>query len=251
MLPSLTDGAWTFRSLRENIRLLRLSRLQLVISMEGFLMKESAAFWDGIAKRYAASAIRDTASYEFTLQRTRSYLKPQDKVLEIGAGTGSTALLLASSVAHVTATDLSTEMIKIGQAKAAEQGVHNIDFLVDGATAEAVRGPYDVLLAHNLFHLLDNLPAVLGRANERLKPGGLLISKTPCKPQGLGPFSYRLMQVVLPIMQRLGQAPFIAMRSVTELERLIGEQGFQIVEACNQDIRRYIVARKIAGRQAR
>jgi len=221
------------------------------ITTEGLMAKEAAAFWNGMAKHYAASPIKDIASYEFTLQRTRSYLRPQDKVLEIGAGTGSTALLLASSVAYITATDLSTEMIKIGQTKAAEQGVHNIDFLVDGAMAETVSGPYDVLLAHNLFHLLDDLPGVLKRANELLKPGGLLISKTPCKPQGLGPASYRLMQVVLPIMQLLGKAPFVAMRSVPELERLIREQGFQIIESCNnpvKDIRNYIVARKTAGK---
>ncbi|KKZ14866.1 MAG: hypothetical protein TH68_03560 [Candidatus Synechococcus spongiarum 142] len=215
------------------------------------MAKEAAAFWDGIAKSYAASPIKDIASYEFTLQRTRSYLKPQDKVLEIGAGTGSTALLLASSVAHITATDLSAEMMKIGQAKATEQGVNNIDFLVDGAMAEAVSGPYDVILAHNLFHLLDDLPGVLKRVNKLLKPGGLLISKTPCKPQGFGSATYRLMQVVLPIMQLLGKAPFVAMRSNADLERLIGEQGFQRIEVCNcskKDIRRYIVARKVAGK---
>jgi len=187
------------------------------------------------------------ASYEFTLQRTRSHLKPQDKVLEIGAGTSSTALLLASSVDHITATDVSVEMIKIGQVKAAEQGVHNINFLVDGAMVEAVSGPYDVILAHNLFHLLDDLPGVLKRANKLLKPGGLLISKTPCKPQGFGPISYRIMQVVLPVMQLLGKAPFVAMRSAADLERLIGNQNFEIIEACNRPSR-YIVSRKTTGK---
>lgn len=211
------------------------------------MAKEAAAFWDGIAKSYAASPIKDVASYEFTLQRTRSYLRPQDQVLEIGAGTGSTALLLASSAGHITATDLSAEMIKIGRSKATEQDIHNMDFLVDGAMAEAVSGPYDVLLVHNLFHLLDDLPGVLKRANELLKPGGLLISKTPCQPQGFGPVSYRLMQVVLPIMQVLGKAPFVKVRSVAELERLIREQNFQIIEACNRPTR-YIVARKTTGK---
>jgi len=116
--------------------------------------------------------------------------------------------------------------------------------------AEAVSGSCDVLLAHNLFHLLDDLPGVLKRANKLLKPGGLLISKTPCKPQGLGPVNDRLMQVVLPIMQILGKAPFVAMRSFPELEQLVKDQGFQMIESCNssgKDIRRYIVARKTAA----
>jgi len=88
------------------------------------MVKEAAAFWDGIAKHYAASPIKDIASYEFTLQRTRSYLRPQDKVLEIGAGTGSTALLLASSVAHITATDLSAEMIKLARPRPCNRAAH-------------------------------------------------------------------------------------------------------------------------------
>lgn len=216
-------------------------------------MKKAMAFWDQLAKSYAASPIKDMASYEFTLQRTRSYLTPQDKVLEIGAGTGSTAILLAPSVAHMTVTDISPEMIEIGQANAVQQGIDNMmDFLVDDATVETLSGPYDVILAHNLLHLIEDLPSVLRRANELLRPGGLFISKTPCKPQGLGPISYRLMQILLPIMQLVGKAPFVAIPGVAALEQLIEGQNFQIIEACNgskKDIRRYIVARKITGQQ--
>ncbi len=214
-------------------------------------MKKAVAFWDRLAKSYAASPIQDVASYEFTLQRTRSYLTPQDEVLEIGAGTGSTALLLASSVAHMTVTDISPEMIGIGQANAMKQGVNTIDFLVDDATVETLNGPYDVILAHNLLHLIEDLPRVLRRANELLRPGGLFISKTPCKPQGFGPISYRLMQIFLLIMQPLGKIPFVKIPSFAALEQLIKEQNFEIIETCDcpgKDIRRYMVARKTTGK---
>ncbi len=70
-----------------------------------------ARFWDRTSSRYARSAISDPAGYERTLDRTRGLLKPQDRVLELGCGTGSTALRLASSVQSYLATDISTGMI--------------------------------------------------------------------------------------------------------------------------------------------
>lgn len=57
-----------------------------------------ARFWDRIARKYASDPIKDTAGYERTLARTRELLTHTDTVLEIGCGTGTTALKLAPSV---------------------------------------------------------------------------------------------------------------------------------------------------------
>ena len=65
-------------------------------------MTATAKFWDGIAEKYAKSPIRDIESYEHTLQRTVSYLKPTDQVLELGCGTGRTALRLSGRGLHRT-----------------------------------------------------------------------------------------------------------------------------------------------------
>ena len=70
-------------------------------------MQDATLFWDRIAPKYAKSPVRDQQAYEATLARTRSYLGAEDKVLELGCGTGSTALILADAVAEYTATDLS------------------------------------------------------------------------------------------------------------------------------------------------
>jgi ubiquinone/menaquinone biosynthesis C-methylase UbiE len=80
-------------------------------------MADDARFWDRIARKYARSAIADQAGYERTLERTRALLGPGDRVLELGCGTGTTALRLAGGVQDYVATDLSAGMIAIAKEK--------------------------------------------------------------------------------------------------------------------------------------
>lgn len=209
-------------------------------------MGNAEAFWDGIAAKYAKSPIKNQEGYEYTLNRTRSYLKAEDKVLEIGAGTGSTALLLAKGVAEIIATDLSDKMLDVGREKAWDQGINNITFECRAAD-NLPKGPFDVVLAHNLLHLVEDLPGVLNAAYDALRPGGLLISKTFVKPTKGLHFEYRMMRIALPILQKFGKAPFVGMYSVKEFDAEIERAGFQIIEAGHhpaKEARRYIVACK-------
>ena len=112
---------------------------------------ENARFWDRAARKYAKDPIKDMPGYERTLERISHLLNSSDTVLEIGCGTGTTALKLAPSVARVIATDVSHEMIAIAREKAATQACQNVEFSV--ATAERTPGPdgaYDAVLAFNL-----------------------------------------------------------------------------------------------------
>ena len=212
-------------------------------------MQDAAQFWDKTARSYAKSPIRDMDSYTHTLNRTRSYLKPSDRVLELGCGTGSTALLLAENVDHITASDLSEKMIQVGRDKASEQGISNVNFLRSDVLGSAIdAGPYDVVMAFNLIHLLENPRAAIARVNQLLEPGGLFISKTVCTPGAGLPFKFKLMLLLLPIMQWLGKAPFVNFMDIEELEAMVRKEGFEIMEAGNYPAAppsRYIVAKKL------
>ena len=82
---------------------------------------EDARFWDRAARKYATDPIKDMRGYEHTLDRISDLVNSSDTLLEIGCGTGTTALRLAPSVSRVIATDVSSEMIAIAREKATAQ----------------------------------------------------------------------------------------------------------------------------------
>ncbi|MCP5075934.1 MAG: class I SAM-dependent methyltransferase [Rhodobacteraceae bacterium] len=214
-------------------------------------MQQAVTFWDNIAESYAKSPISDMDAYTYTLGRTRSYLSPTDSILELGCGTGSTALLLAENVAQVTASDLSGNMTRIGAGKAKEQGISNVRFVTGDVldeTAESESGPFDAVLALNLLHLLEDVPATICRIHRLLKPGGLFISKTTCNPGSGSHLKFRLIKMALPVMQLFGKAPYVNFMEIEELEGIISGSGFDILETGNYPAsppNRYVVARKI------
>jgi ubiquinone/menaquinone biosynthesis C-methylase UbiE len=206
-----------------------------------------ARFWDRIARKYAADKISDVPGYERTLDRTRHFLRPADTVLELGCGTGTTALTLAPHVSRIVATDVSNEMISIAREKAAAQNCANTDFAI--ATPHSVswpEGAFDAVLAFNLLHLLTERASALAQVRRLLKPGGVLITKTPCLSD-----MNLLIRLAVPLMQMVGKAPHVGFFSAAELEREIEASGFTIVERARhgsgrKDPRIFLVARTAA-----
>lgn len=186
------------------------------------IMIDASTFWSKAAPGYAKSPVKDMASYEHTLERTVSYLSPDHSVLEIGCGTGTTALHLAQSGARIVATDLAQGMIDIAREKGAD--TPNVDFAVNGI-ADAPAGPFDVICAFNLLHLVEDIPTALAEMKTRLKPGGLLITKSACIKG-----SMPLIRLVLPVMQWVGKAPFVNYLTVEELDAMFVDAGFEMVE---------------------
>jgi ubiquinone/menaquinone biosynthesis C-methylase UbiE len=213
-------------------------------------MTKAAKFWDRMARKYSRDAIKDMASYEYTLERTRSYLKPTDRVLELGAGTSSTAMLLAGDVASYVASDLSSEMVAIGCEKLAETPIPSLDIAVGSVGDFAQRGEaIDVVLGFNLFHLIDDPETVFSQVHGMLPKGGLFISKTACLNDWPNVFKRMLIRVMVGVMTMIGFAPRpIHFFKIRTLEALIESAGFEIIESGNHPVSppsRFIVARKV------
>lgn len=209
-------------------------------------MVDSKTFWDKMAPKYAESQMRSVDDYEHTLARTLSYLTPQMRVLEMGCGTGTTALRLAPHVKALVGTDQSSEMIRIARDKAADEH-SNLEFRVLGAAESAqLEEGFDVVMGFNLFHLVPDADAVLADIFKILKPGGLMISKTPCLMDKAFGWKRFLVAGMLPILKRIGKAPDVGLWRIADVDRRIADAGFETLEAGNfPAISRYVVARKI------
>lgn len=194
-------------------------------------MKPSNEFWNKAAVKYAASPISDMPAYEATMDRVVAHLHSGARVLELGCGTGSTALRLAPFVHSIVATDFAQGMIEQARARA---GADTVQFLCADVFDPALEdGVFDVIMAFNLFHLVDDMPQVLARIHQLLAPGGLFISKTPCIGEpGLG-FKFGMIRRVIPLMQMVGKAPFVRFETIAGLQSDIETAGFRIIEAGN------------------
>jgi cyclopropane fatty-acyl-phospholipid synthase-like methyltransferase len=179
-------------------------------------------FWDRVADRYAARQFKDPAAYEAMLADAASRLRSTDRVLEIGCGTGSTAIRLAPHVAEWMATDFSAEMLRIARAKPAPE---KLRFVLTEAESAFDGGPFDAIAAFQVLHLVDDLPGMLSRIHAHLKPGGLLIAKTWCFAD-MG-FGLRSLFVAL---RSVGLFPPVNALTKIALRRAIGDAGFDIVD---------------------
>lgn len=205
-------------------------------------MKVSAKFWDKLAERYAAKPIADQAAYEKKLSLTRERLRPDMDVLELGCGTGGTAILHAPYVRHIRATDVSPKMLEIARHKADAANVSNVTFEVAEVDAlEAEPASLDAILALSLLHLLEDRDRAISRVNELLKPGGIFVSSTVC----LGD-SMKFFKFVGPIGRLLGLMPYLSVFKVDELTHSIRRAGFDIEVEWQPGDRRtvFIIARK-------
>ena len=202
----------------------------------------NAAFWNKAAPKYAKDAIGDMLAYEETLDRMREILQPHHRVLELGCGTGSTALELADSVDRYIGTDVASKMVKIAKGKLTEQSPQNLSFAVQDAGV-MTSGSNDVVLALNLLHLLPDLENTLAEIYKALPSGGLLISKTGLLKDGLW-----LLPLVIPLMRTIGKAPFVRSLSEESLIGLLENAGFKVTENLVQGgmvPRVFIVAQKL------
>ncbi|WP_120634173.1 class I SAM-dependent methyltransferase [Ruegeria sp. EL01] len=190
---------------------------------------DSTSFWDNAAPKYAKSPISDMAGYEQTLDRIRDLLKPHHRVLELGCGTGSTALELAGGVHSYLGTDLSKQMIEIANEKYGGTGPHQLRFAVAGAGDLPV-GLFDVVLALNVLHLLPNLEAVLEEVFAALPSGGLFVAKTTLLAES--PWYVRWL---IPFLRAIGKAPYVRFLAEKELEGMFRNAGFLPAEALTQD----------------
>lgn len=183
-----------------------------------------ARIWNRFAAGYAKRPVDDPQAYQVKLDKTAALMSPDMSVLEFGCGTGTTALYHAERVTRIDALDFSSEMISIAKAKGSQ--TPNVQFHV--STLEdwgTDNGPYQMIMAHSVLHLVPDLDASLRETRKRLQPGGWFISSTVCiRDQSW------LIAKLLPLAARTKLIPKVLPLRSDQLERHITAAGFKITE---------------------
>ncbi|MGG1946474.1 protein-L-isoaspartate O-methyltransferase [Trinickia sp. NRRL B-1857] len=96
-------------------------------------------------------------------------VKKHETVLEIGAGSGYMAALLAHRARHVLTVDIKPELAELAKRNLSEDGVTNVEVASgDGARGWPASAPYDVICVSG------GLPVLPQEILEQLKIGGRL-----------------------------------------------------------------------------
>ena len=105
------------------------------------------------------------------------HVLPTDKVLEIGAGSGYMAALLAHRAQRVVTMEIQPELVKMARANLQRAGLSNVEVReADGANGLAAEGPFDVIL------LSGSVAEVPPNLLSQLKIGGRLAAIVGFEP---------------------------------------------------------------------
>lgn len=91
-----------------------------------------------------------------------------EKVLEIGTGSGFLTAVLAKMSAHVTSVDIYDEFIESARGRLAECDIKNVDLMNMDATKELPEGSFDAIAVTGSIQTFDS------RFVDALNPGGRL-----------------------------------------------------------------------------
>lgn len=193
-----------------------------MIGCKDFWNMRSQHYDDQIGPQYAAA-------YDKTVSKALKYLQPQDRVLEFACGTGITTFQIAPHVSWVRAIDISDEMVRRARAKAADQGVQNVEISQTDLFDPCLEpGSFDAVTAFNVLCYVDNPQEVLARIRSLLKPGGIFLSATDCLGEKLTKVGIKKFW-----KSHTGSMPYVAFYSMKKMEQVIAASGFTVLEREN------------------
>ncbi|MFA5863226.1 MAG: protein-L-isoaspartate(D-aspartate) O-methyltransferase [Phycisphaerae bacterium] len=199
------------RQLRaRNITDPRVLKVMSELPRERFIPGESqsAAYED----RAVSIGLGQTISqpYMVAVMTEKLQIEPENRILEIGTGSGYQTAVLAKLATEVYAIERIDELSQRAQMTLTQLGLTNIRYKIDdGTIGWPDASPFDRIL------VTAGSPQVPEHLSDQLKEGGILIIP-------VGPEECQTLIRIRKIGNKLQQEPIISCRFV----KLIGEQGW-------------------------
>jgi ubiquinone/menaquinone biosynthesis C-methylase UbiE len=152
------------------------------------------------------------------------------ELIELGCGAGFYTKVLAANASHVTATDLSDEMLAVARKQLKD--CQNV--VVEKADCEKTDFPdrkFDSIFMANLVHVLENPSIALQESYRILKNGGLLLI---VDYTGYGMKRFEIMKMGIRYLRKWGKGGkppgYFRNLSPDELRSLVESVGFKAEE---------------------
>jgi 2-polyprenyl-3-methyl-5-hydroxy-6-metoxy-1,4-benzoquinol methylase len=149
---------------------------------------------------FSEAALRDRHERQHSLLAATGTLPPPPyRVLDLGGGSGVTAVWAARKGWPTTIVDLDPDNLRVLERHLAEHepGLPFDVVVGDSATADVQPDAYDIVYQKDLLEHVVDVPGTLATAVRALKPGGLLYVATTnvicpiqLEYQGVGPYSW-------------------------------------------------------------
>lgn len=177
----------------------------------------------GLLSGFLARFLRDRLDQIIPLLQVR----PGERVIDVGCGSGPYLEALAKMGAQVTGVDYSAEMLRMARERLARAGICDVPLIqADARDLSGIAGPFDWVLAVGLLDYVPDTFRVLCEFNRLLRPGGRLLATIPKNPspfffirRGFGAWLRRVA---------LDLPPIIVAVTRTELEALWARAGFKL-----------------------
>ncbi len=189
------------------------NRLQNEVEHGKFLAREGAGEvwnWESPAGK---------KRWQRRVKMLTAHLKPSDKVLEIGCGTGYFTKEIVKTGVSVTAIDISPELLTIAEEDIKDK---NVTFVIENAYEMSFEdNSYDSIVGSSVLHHLDIEKAV-SEMYRVLKPGGTIFFTEPnmMNPQ------IALQKNIPALKRKLGDSPDETAFFRWSLNKLLKKTGF-------------------------
>jgi len=201
-------------------------------------VNDSRNFWNKQARKFS---VKESIEMKVCIDKFKKHIRPHMYVLDFGCGTGVSTRAVAKMSNRVIGIDYSEKMIEIARKATIEES--KINYLATTIYDKKLNdSEYDVVLALNVLHLVEDTELTIRRIHQLLKPDGLFISVTPC----LGERNF-VIKVLFKFLAKINLLIPVNPFSIIELEKLLSTPGFTVVELSNlnnMDSTVFVVSKK-------
>lgn len=154
-------------------------------------------------------------------------IRPEDRLLDIGCGSGVHMVRFLGRAAHVAGIDYSEAMIALARRTLEESGHKNWELgTADAASLPFQSGSFDTVIAMGLLDYVPDVPAVLAECVRVLKPGGHVVLSIPKTPSLFSPLRTSFGNLAKRTLFNL--PPIGNVQTRESLQGLLEQAGFEL-----------------------